>query len=189
MIAEHFQFHCPNQAVGESVAEHVAEIRQLTRHCEFGAYLDDLLRDRFVCGLQSKTIQKKLLMETDLTLQRAVKIAHTMETAAKNGHKLQSPSCAAEPMPHSRNIGKVSSNDKARPRTVLLQVWEISPQGRPVFLSQKAKYHNFGKTGHLRSVCRQPKKPPKHPRAQGSQSRQKVQLVEEDVNSEILVLY
>ena len=52
-----------------------------------------------------------------------------------------------------------------------------------------AKCHNFGKTGHLRSVCRQPKKPPKHPRAQGSQSRQKVQLVEEDVNSEILVLY
>ena len=69
VIAERFQFHCPNQAVGESVAEHVAGIRQLTRHCEFSAYLDDTLRDRFVCGLRSKMIQKKLLMETDLTLQ------------------------------------------------------------------------------------------------------------------------
>jgi len=135
VIAERFQFHCPNQAVGESVAEHVAGIRQLTRHSEFGAYLDDAHRDRFVCGLQSKTIQKKLLTETDLTLQRAVKIAHTMEMAAKNAHKLQSPSCAAEPMPHSRNIGEVSSNDRGRPRTVLLQVWEINPQGRPVSLS------------------------------------------------------
>ena len=43
-------------------------------------------------------------------------------------------------------------------------------------------------TGHLRRVCQQ-LKPPKHPGAQGSQNRQKVQLVEEDVISEILVLY
>ena len=110
VIAEHFQFHRRNQAVGESVAEYVAGLRRLTRHCEFGAYLDDTLRDRFVCRLQSKTIQKKLLTETDLTFQRAVEIAHTMETAAENARKLQSPSHAAELMPHSRNIGKVSSN-------------------------------------------------------------------------------
>ena len=77
VIAEGFQFHRRNQAVGESVAEYIAELRRLTRHCEFGAYLDDALRDRFVCGLQSETIQKKLLMETDLTFQRAVENAHT----------------------------------------------------------------------------------------------------------------
>ena len=119
VIAERFQFHRRNQAVGESVAEYVAGLRLLTRHCEFGAYLDDALRDRFVCGLRSETIQKKLLTETDLTFQRAVEIARTMETAAENARKLQSPSRAAEPMPHSRNIGKVSYNDRARPRTVI----------------------------------------------------------------------
>ena len=48
VIAEGFQFHRRNQAVGESVAEYIAELRRLTRHCEFGAYLDDALRDRFV---------------------------------------------------------------------------------------------------------------------------------------------
>ena len=58
VIAECFQFHRRNQAVGESVAEYVAGLRRLTRHCEFGAYLDDALRDRFVCGLRSETIQK-----------------------------------------------------------------------------------------------------------------------------------
>ena len=62
---------------------------------------------------------EKLLTETDLTFQRAVEIAHTMETAAENARKLQSPSRAAEPLPQSRNIGKVSSNDRARPRTVI----------------------------------------------------------------------
>ena len=114
VIAEHFQFHRRNQAVGESVAEYTAGLRRLTRHCEFGAYLDDALRDRFVCRLWNETIQKKLLTETDLTFQRAVEIAHTMETAAENARKLQSPSRAAELMPHLRNIGKVSSNGQGK---------------------------------------------------------------------------
>ena len=69
VIAECFQFHRHNQAVGESVAEYVAELRRLTKHCEFGAYLDDALRDCFMCGLRSETNQKKLLMETDLSFQ------------------------------------------------------------------------------------------------------------------------
>ena len=42
-----------------------------------------------------------------------------METAAENARKLQSLGRAAVPIPHSRNIGKVSSNDRARPRTVI----------------------------------------------------------------------
>ena len=57
VIAERFQFHRRNQAVSESVAEYVAGLRRLTRQCEFGAYLDDAFRDRFVCGLRSETIQ------------------------------------------------------------------------------------------------------------------------------------
>ena len=59
VINECFQFHCRNQLVGKSVAEYVAELRQLTKHCEFSAYLDDAFRDRFVCGLRSKAIEKK----------------------------------------------------------------------------------------------------------------------------------
>ena len=188
VIAERFQFHRRNQAVGESVAEYVAGLRLLTRHCEFGAYLDDALRDRFVCGLRSETIQKKLLTETDLTFQRAVEIAHTMETAAENARKLQSPSRAAELMPHSRNIGKVSSNGQGEATKSNCYRCGKSAHKAAQCPFRTAKCHNCGKTGHLRRVCRQPKLP-KHPGAQRSQNRQKVQLVEEDVNSEILVLY
>ena len=188
VIAERFQFHHRNQAVGESVAEYVAGLRRLTRHCEFGAYFDDTLRDRFVCGLRSETIQKKLLTEMDLTFQRAVEIAHTMETAARNARKLQSPSRAAEQMPHSRNIGKVSSNGQGEATNSNCYRCGKSAHKAAQCPFRTAKCHNCGKTGHLRRVCRQPK-PPKHPGAQGGQNRQKVQLVEEDVISEILVLY
>ncbi|KAM3625186.1 uncharacterized protein V6R79_008261 [Siganus canaliculatus] len=38
---------------GQSVANFVAELRQLSEHCDFGPVLDDLLRERLVCGINN----------------------------------------------------------------------------------------------------------------------------------------
>ena len=54
VIAERYQFHRKEQAVGESIAEYVVELRRLTTHCKFedtANYLEESLCDRFVCGL------------------------------------------------------------------------------------------------------------------------------------------
>ena len=37
--------------------------------CKFGAYFNDALRDRLVCGLRSEATQKKLLTEAELTFR------------------------------------------------------------------------------------------------------------------------
>ena len=84
IISERFNFNQHQQATDESVADYVAELRWLTIHCEFGTFLDDALCDRFVCGLKSEAMQKKLLTEADLTFQRAIDIAQNMESAAAN---------------------------------------------------------------------------------------------------------
>ena len=52
IIAERFQFHCRNQAVGETVAEYEAELHKLATHCAFGDYVSEAICDRIVCGLQ-----------------------------------------------------------------------------------------------------------------------------------------
>ena len=57
-------------------------------HCEFGPFLDNTLRDRFVCGLRNKAAQKKLLVEAKLTFPRAVEIAQSMETVATKTRQL-----------------------------------------------------------------------------------------------------
>ena len=62
VIAERFQFHKRDQKDGESVAEFVAELKRLSTHCKFDKYLDDALRDRFMCGLKKDLIQKKPLV-------------------------------------------------------------------------------------------------------------------------------
>ena len=58
VIAERSWFHRQNQRSDESVAEFVAELRQLTRDCEFTDHLDEALHDRFVCRLQTQPARR-----------------------------------------------------------------------------------------------------------------------------------
>ena len=87
-IAERFRFHKRNQGEEETVAQYVAVLKRLSEYCEFGAYLEDALRDRFVCGLKSETVQKRLLTEKDLTFHKAVEYAVSAETATRDVQQL-----------------------------------------------------------------------------------------------------
>ena len=50
--------------------------------------LDEMLRARFVCGVNNAAIQRKLLSVKDLTFVKAREISIAMETAAKQTEKL-----------------------------------------------------------------------------------------------------
>ena len=89
VIAECFYFHCRSQQPGESIAQYVVELRRLATHCQFAGYLDEALRDHFVCGIRSEAIQRSLLTEKDLTLVCAIKVAQGMEAAKNNAKSLK----------------------------------------------------------------------------------------------------
>ena len=83
VITERFNFYRRNQALDKSIAEYVAELRKLSTNCDFGDYLQEALRDHFVCRLRIETTQKQLLTEAELTFQHAVEIAQAIEAAEK----------------------------------------------------------------------------------------------------------
>ena len=90
-IVQRFKFHNQFRKSGQSVANFVAELRQLSENCEFGAYLDDMLRDRLVCGINNDSIQRRLLAETPkLTFKKALEMSQGMEMAASNVKDIQS---------------------------------------------------------------------------------------------------
>ncbi len=91
VIVERFNFHSKVRQQGQSVASFIAELRRLTEHCGFGPVLDDMMRDRLVCGTNDDRIQRHLLMEADdkLMLEKAVELATSMATAAKDVAELQ----------------------------------------------------------------------------------------------------
>ena len=61
VIAERYYFYQQSQRINESVQEYLAELHKLAQHCAFGAFLNDALRDHFVCGLRSQAALKRLL--------------------------------------------------------------------------------------------------------------------------------
>jgi len=155
IIAERFNFHRRQQAKGESVAEYISELRKLTLHCEFGSYLNEALRDRFVCGLRSEATQKKLLAEAELTLQKAVKIAQSMEMAAAKARQLQSPNSATE---SSLEVGKLFvASPRQEGGTSCYRCGKRDHRAAQCPF-RSACCHNCGKRGHIKPVCRQVKK-------------------------------
>lgn len=62
IIVERFTFHSRNRREGESVSEYVAALKKLSEHCGFGNMaLNDVIRDRLMCGIDDMGIQRRLL--------------------------------------------------------------------------------------------------------------------------------
>ena len=86
-IAERYRFYNRKQAEGESVADYLAQIWQLASTCQFGVFLDEALCDGLVCRVQELGVQRKLLVEADLTL-KAFQLIQGIEAAAKNAKEM-----------------------------------------------------------------------------------------------------
>ncbi|GFS07432.1 polyprotein [Elysia marginata] len=78
------------RAQGESIRAYVAELKRLTEFCEYNDKLEEMLRDRLVCGIIDRRIQQRLLSEGTLTFPKALEIAQAMKTAADNVQDLLS---------------------------------------------------------------------------------------------------
>ncbi|KAK0146585.1 Triadin [Merluccius polli] len=110
VIAERLRFHKRNQEEGESVAVFVAALRRLAEHCEFGAVLNDTIRDRLVCGMRCEAAQKRLLTESALTLDHAMEISVSMELAARDAHQLSTVRSSTTTMVIDAKSGDGSSH-------------------------------------------------------------------------------
>ncbi|XP_071816654.1 uncharacterized protein [Apostichopus japonicus] len=62
VLLERFRFYNYNQSSSTTIAEFLAELKRMTSTCNFGSFLKDALRDRFVCGIYDNNIQKKALV-------------------------------------------------------------------------------------------------------------------------------
>jgi hypothetical protein len=89
IIVERFSFHTRRQREGESINDFVADLRKCSEHCKFGNTLDDMLRDRLVCGVRNTQLQRRLLAEQDLTFQKALSTCQASEAAERDTKSIQ----------------------------------------------------------------------------------------------------
>ncbi|KAL1472089.1 hypothetical protein MTO96_039541 [Rhipicephalus appendiculatus] len=69
------------QQEGESVREYIADLRRLTKNCNFGDSLNRILRDRIVCGIRDDDARRCLLTHNKLTVEEAEEFAMASEKA------------------------------------------------------------------------------------------------------------
>ena len=149
-IVERYKFHRRNRNEDEGVAAYVAELRKLTEHCNFGETLPEMLRDRLVCGINNKKIQRRLLAERELTLKKAEEISLGEELAAKHVVDIQ-----YDKTPSS--VNRVDARDKngvkdCHPDSECYR-WGEKHEA-PACRFRDAQCFKCGRRGRLTKVCR-----------------------------------
>ena len=127
IIHERAQFHQTVQNTSESVEHYVRKLFELANHCSF-ENKDDNIRDQLVIGLRDKVLSRKLQLEHDLTLHKAVSIARTYETVTNQMHHQREQS--------STSVSAVNVN--------ALRPGRARPQRN--FQSQRGKYNTTFRT-------------------------------------------
>ena len=124
VIAERFKFHKAEQEDSESIRQFLAKLQKLAETCEFGGYREEAIRDRFVCGLRVRSIQRKLLAEATLTLQTAVEKACAAELTERETSVLHGDALVKSGS--GRNVSR------------MFQMWKTQPFFGKLLLSQRA---------------------------------------------------
>ncbi|XP_032888189.1 uncharacterized protein K02A2.6-like [Amblyraja radiata] len=91
-LSERFAFYKRDQQLEETVAQFLAELRTLAVFCKFDDFLNQALRDRFICGLKSETLLQILLAEGDIDLSKAFTMAMSFEKAQEGVAAIQQKS-------------------------------------------------------------------------------------------------
>ena len=153
VIVQRLKFHTRTRLPGESVAAFMAQLRQLSEFCEFGDKLNEMLRDRLVCGINDSRIQRRLLSEPELT-PKAYELAQALETVDKDAREVMT-SAHVDFQPTHINVLQKKPNRPATP-----------PSHGPVcyrcgdsHLATNCRFsdaicHFCKKRGHIAKVCR-----------------------------------
>ena len=126
----------------------------MATHCNFGGYLDQVLRDRLVCGIRHKNTQKRLLSEANFSLQKAIEVACNIEAAeaqtSQSKGENNAPVMAVEHMKRGNGTWPETPPDECGKCTRCGGGNHKVKDCR----HKSAKCYKCHKTGHLSSVCR-----------------------------------
>lgn len=160
VIAQRYMFNTRTQQPGETVSAFVAQLRKIAQYCKFGDALDDMLRDRLVCGCRDRRLQYKLLADSELTFAKALSMAKANETADRGTKDLTGGSVnllgsdrrrRPRPRPPPPKPGPKATQTPP-PAPACYRCGASHPASTCKFKTSTCHYCK--KLGHLASVCR-----------------------------------
>jgi hypothetical protein len=164
MYLQRTKFESRIRKPGESVQQFVAAIREISEHCNFGDTLEERLCERIVRGINDEHIQRQLLREKDLNLQKAIDIAQSTAITAQGAKEIINSESHAS----GSNIN-VLRNKSFKPQKQFQSHSKVCMRCGKDHKGVQCKFkdsecYKCGKTGHIQAVCRSKEK---HQNTQG----------------------
>ena len=118
---------------------------------QFDATLDDMLRDRLVCGVRDVKVQRRLMAEPNLTFKKAFELSQSAEAAEKNARELQ-----ASQKPKGASLVGYHQSPRSKgpaPPTPCYRCGDKQHSAQDCRF-KTAECHHCRKKGHTAKVCR-----------------------------------
>lgn len=136
ITVERHKFFTRTQKHGESIEQYAFELRRLASACEFKDLMDDLIRDRLICGIQENALRERLLREPDLTLKKSLEICNIAQISKLHAGAIKNESSEHEA--YNYNITASNYQDQ------LIFKDEGSPHGQVNWISNRGGYRARG---------------------------------------------
>ena len=155
-IIKRFEFNTRVQQEEETVGVFVAALRNIAEHCSYpDDILHDMLRDRIVCGIRDKAVQRMLLKESKLTYDTALDTALAAEAAANDSKQLHDNLHPVLPVHQVKGKSKFTKQREGTSTTICYRCGGKHIASQCCFRDYECHYCK--KKGHLAAVCRKKK--------------------------------
>lgn len=117
---ERYVFRSRIQSQGESFDSILTDLKLKAKTCNFGVLAESMIRDQTVFESDDKKIRERLLRETELTLESAIKICHASELAQLHSRTFtgkEGTTCADSPVVGAVTHKMKRQSQKAVPKT------------------------------------------------------------------------
>ena len=171
---ERHLFRQAAQGPTENMDSYVTRLRSLAKSCEYGN-VDEMIRDQVVDKCASNSLRRRLLRETDLTLDGLLQIARSIEASDQHATKMEAASdtsrqvnkvCGGSQSSNKKNRGSSRSRQPKNVRNSRALNHDKKPVvcfccGRPGHCAKDSSCpaagktcNNCGKQGHFAGVCK-----------------------------------
>ncbi|UYV68487.1 hypothetical protein LAZ67_5004459, partial [Cordylochernes scorpioides] len=115
VIYERAKFNSRVQEDREPVDEFITSLYKLADSCEFESLHEQLIRDRIVVGVRDKALSERMQLDSELTLEKTVKMVRQQEAVRQQQVDLQRPSTSQMVNQVRFNSRKLSPKQQQHP--------------------------------------------------------------------------
>lgn len=158
-LMHRYKFYNKYQGHAESAENFVLAVKLLAESCNFKEFKDEAVRDRLIIGLRDKKLQRKILMEDEITVDAVEKLIITHEEAGERTKEIVDPNDAGAILSvknrlgqkheeyNSRRFGRFRSRSRSRDRSDSRS--RSRDRGTGFYRSGREREWN----GHSKAVC------------------------------------